>query len=207
MPICFGGRPDITRRRIWWVGALVASCAVLVISCSNRTPAQQAGAPSQPTAQPAAQPAQPSTPAPTQPATASSQPAQTIPPANVIASGQYSADPELRCDLLEVKRVSGGALLVKWRVVNTAAAQAAGLAASQKPKTINYDGHWDDLYFIDPAENKKYSYLKDADGNRIVDIFWGSLAAEEQRANWAKFSGASALVEQDLAPHPVLPAI
>jgi hypothetical protein len=75
---------------------------------------------------------------------------------------------------------------VKWRVVNTATAQAGGLA-SQKPKTIHYDGRWDDIYFIDPAENKKYAVLTDADGNRIVDVFWGDLPPEQQRASWAKF--------------------
>jgi len=88
--------------------------------------------------------------------------------------------------LLEAKRVSGGGLLVKWRIVNTAAAAGPGLTASQ-PKTINYDGHWIDLYFIDPAENKKYAFLTDAGGNNIAEVFWGNLPAGEQRASWAKF--------------------
>src|SRR5207244_6866486 len=95
------------------------------------------------------------------------------------------ANPDLRCDLLEVKRVSGGAVIVRWRVVNTAAA-ATGLAADQA-KPIYYDFDWKDIYYIDPAENKKYNFLTDAEGQRILDVFWGNLKTGEQHGNWAKF--------------------
>jgi len=93
----------------------------------------------------------------------------------------------LRCDLLEVRRVSGGALLIKWRVVNTASGQASGSLTATQPKAIHYDFSWSDIYYIDPAENKKYGYLTDAEGNRILDVFWGTLPAGQQRGNWAKF--------------------
>jgi hypothetical protein len=175
---------------------LIVVCAVAATSCSLGTspqPAQQTGTPSQPATRPA-----------TQPVAVSSQPAQQAAPANVIASGQYSADADLRCDLLEVKRVSGGALIVKWRIVNAAAAQTPGLTASQ-PKTINYDGRWIDIYFIDPAENKKYAYLNDAGGQGILDVFWGNLPAGQQRANWAKFP-APPLTSSKIAVHiPAFP--
>lgn len=156
-----------------WI--LTVICAALAASCSKGTspgPTQQAGTPSQPSSQPAAQPAA----APAQPA-----------PANVIASGQYSADPDLRCDLLEVKRVSGGALIIRWRIVNTAGAQASGGLTASQPKVIRYDFNWPEIYYIDPAENKKYGFLTDAEGNRIIDVFWGDLSAGQQRGNWAKF--------------------
>ncbi len=104
----------------------------------------------------------------------------------IIASAQFSANPDLRADLLQVKRVSGGALLVRWRVINTQSTASGGLATSQV-KPIYYDFGWDDLYFIDPAENKKYQYLNDAEGGRILDVFWGNLGPGEQRMNWAKF--------------------
>ncbi|HWX55780.1 MAG TPA: hypothetical protein VN176_14425 [Verrucomicrobiae bacterium] len=147
-----------------WI--LVALCVSLATSCTSKTPpAQQTTVPSQPASQPAAQPATPSS----QPAPAAAA------PANVIASGQYTADPEVRCDLLEVKRVSGGGVLVKWRLVNTAAV------------TKSYDGRWADLYYIDPAENKKYAYLMDAEGNYILEVYFGNLNAGQQRGNWAKF--------------------
>jgi hypothetical protein len=50
-----------------------------------------------------------------------------------LASAQFSADPDLRCDILEVKRVSGGALIVTWRMVNTAGS-AGGLTATAAKK-------------------------------------------------------------------------
>jgi hypothetical protein len=168
----------MNRLRIRWDVVLIVVCAVLATSCSQGSSssekAENNSAPSQPAA--------------TQPVAAPSQPAQpaAVPAGAVIASGQYSADPDLRCDLLEVKRVSGGGLLVKWRIVNAAAQAPGGLTASQ-PKAINYDGHWVDLYFIDPAENKKYAFLTDAGGDRIVDVFWGELPTGQQRASWAKF--------------------
>ncbi len=173
----------MNRPGISWA-VLMVVCAVLATSCSKGTsppPAQQAGAPGQPAAPP------PVASSPAQPAAAPGQPAQPAAPASVIATGQYSADPDLRCDLLEVKRVSGGAVLVKWRIVNGAGAQATGSLTASQPKKINYDGHWADLYYIDPAENKKYSYLTDAGGQGIVDVYWGDIAAGQQRGYWAKF--------------------
>jgi hypothetical protein len=155
---------------------LTVVSVALAIACSGGTapqPTQQASAPAQPAAQSAAQPAaQPSA----QPAGASSQPAPSIPAPTGLGSGQYSDDPDLRCDLEEVRRVSGGALLIKWRIVNTT-----------QGKKIHYDFDWPQIYYIDPAENKKYSFLTDSEGKRILDVFYGELPAGQQRANWAKF--------------------
>ena len=109
-------------------------------------------------------------------------------PGTVIASTEYREDSNIRADLLEVKRVSGGALYVKWRVTNaTPPPQQAGLTASSEAKPINYTYGWDDLYYVDPAENKKYEYLKDSEGNRILDIWYGNLAPGESKTSWAKF--------------------
>jgi hypothetical protein len=105
---------------------------------------------------------------------------------SVIASAQYSQNPDLRCDLLEVKRVSGGALLVRWRVINTGGGGTSGLTATAA-KPIRYDFGWDELFFIDPAENKRYQFLTDSGGNRILDVWYGDLEPGQQRVNWAKF--------------------
>jgi hypothetical protein len=114
-----------------------------------------------------------------QPATADPAPTPAAAPAgapgSVIASAQYGNDPNMRCDVLEVKRVSGGALLVRWRMVNTGT------------KAVTYDGfEWDEYYYIDPAGNKKYNYLT-LDGKRIMDPWWGSLPPGEQRVIWVKY--------------------
>ncbi|HEV8131388.1 MAG TPA: hypothetical protein VGQ81_09045 [Acidobacteriota bacterium] len=160
---------------------LLSSLLAPTLSGCQKTETPQA----QPTT--TAQPAQSSTAPVAAPAGIPASAPATLPaPGKVIASAQYSADPDLRCDLLEVKRVSGGALLIRWRLVNTVGAQQTGLAATQ-PKSISYDFGWGDIYYIDPAENKKYGFLTDSEGNRILDIFWGSLAAGQQRVNWAKF--------------------
>ena len=155
----------------------VAFCAVLVLLALAACSKTEEAAPASPAATQAPQSATPAAmPAPGAPM---SKPA-------AIASGTFSEDPDLRCDLLEVKRVSGGALLVRWRVVNTAGTQGQGLAATT-PKGIHYDFSWKEIYYIDPAENKKYGYLTDADGGMILQVFYGTLPAGQQRENWAKF--------------------
>jgi hypothetical protein len=119
---------------------------------------------------------------------------QTVPqtaqaPSNgALASAQYSQDPDLRCDLLEVKRVSGGALLVRWRIINTAGqGGGGGLVSSTAAKPIRYTFDWNELFYIDPAENKRYQFLTDSGGHRILEVWEGDLEAGKQRLNWVKF--------------------
>jgi hypothetical protein len=111
---------------------------------------------------------------------------QTPAPATPLASAEYSQDPTLRCELLEAKRVSGGALLVRWRIVNGAGPGGGGLVATSA-KPIRYTFHWEELFYIDPSENKRYQFLTDSAGHRILEVFEGDLPAGQQRANWAKF--------------------
>jgi hypothetical protein len=115
-------------------------------------------------------------------------PAATV----VVGTSQFENDPDLRCDLLQVKRISGGALLIRWRIINTAGqtnAASGGFANSTTAKTIRYpDFSWEQLYYIDPAENKKYLPLTDSANNRILEMSWNiDLAPGQQRLNWAKF--------------------
>ncbi len=153
-------------------------------------------------APPATTPAQPQAAAPTTaPASAPASTPASVPaaaPASaapVIASGQFSDDPDLRCDLLEVKRVSGGAVMIRWRVVNTKGSGQSGLVAGQQ-KPIHYDFNWEQLYYIDPAENKKYNFLTDAEGQKILDVWYGFLDAGQQRASWAKFPAPPATTKK-----------
>ncbi len=88
---------------------------------------------------------------------------------------------------MEVKRTSGGALLIRWRTINTATAQSGGLVAGTTSKPIYYNFDWNDLYYTDPAENKKYAFLTDSENNRILDIFYGNFETGQQHLNWAKF--------------------
>ena len=110
----------------------------------------------------------------------------------VLGTSEFRNDPDLRCDLLEVKRISGGALLIRWRIINAAGqttAAGGGFANPTPAKTIRYpDFNWEQLYYIDPAENKKYLPLTDSANNRILEMSWNlDLAPGQQRLNWAKF--------------------
>jgi hypothetical protein len=138
--------------------------------------------------------AQPPAPAPVAPAPVAPAPTASAPvapaapspaPTPVLASGEYTNDSQLRADLLEVKRVSGGSLTVRWRVTNTAA-QSQGMVATE-PKKISYRYHYNQLYYTDPAENKKYQYLSDSQGHQLLQIYEGEYAPGQQRGNWAKF--------------------
>ncbi len=165
--------------RILLLSSLCVVAGTLACSKPETAPAQPASS----TAVPASQPvvAAPSAPA----AAPAAAPMNT---GTAIASAQYSANPDLRCDLLEVKRTSGGALLIRWRLINTAGAQtSSGLVAGGQSKPIYYNFDWPDLYYTDPAENKKYAFLTDSEGNRILDVFWGNFEAGQQHLNWAKF--------------------
>jgi len=180
----------IMKTRFLWT--LIAFGLLAATSCSKGTTAQSTpqAAPSQPSAPAAVQPVtQPAA----QPASLSSQPVPAAPAASGIASAQYSANPDLRCDLLEVKRVSGGGVLVKWRIVNSAA------------KDVYYDGQWADLYYIDPGENKKYPFLTDAGGARIAEVFWGAVPFGQQRASWAKFPAPPATSNKIAVHIPAFP--
>jgi hypothetical protein len=140
---------------------LFAACAASEMACSR------SASPPPPLAQqaPAAPPPQ---------AAALTQPAAAAPAG--LGSAQYSANPQIRGDVLEVKRVSGNALLVRWRVVH----------AGTEP-SVHYTFDWKDIYYIDPAENKKYGFLADSEGGRILDAKWGSMKPGEQWLSWAKF--------------------
>ena len=162
---------------------LLSSLCVIAgtVACSK-----QETAPTRPASSSASQASQPAAPA-SVPAAAGTA-AAPMSPGTVIASAQYSADPNLRCDLLEVRRVSGGALLVRWRLINAAGApQSNGLVAGAAPNPIHYDFDWPQLYYTDPAENKKYAFLTDSENNRVLDVWYGNLPPGEQRLQWAKF--------------------
>lgn len=168
--------------------ALLAACGKDEARSVALKPVTPPPAPAQAPA-PAAQPAgAPAAPAPAAQAPAAPAPAPAAPaaaPVPVLASAEFNNDPLLRADLLEVKRVSGGSLTVRWRVVN-AAGQSGGLVAAE-PKKIVYNYSYPQLYYTDPAENKKYQYLTDSGGRQLIQVYEGEYSPGQQRGNWAKF--------------------
>jgi hypothetical protein len=163
--------------------------AAFISGCGKTEPASQppATTTTAPAGAPAAAPA--AAPAPQQAAAPAAQPAaapQAATPAP-LASQQFNENPDLRCDVLEVRRVSGGALLVRWRLIRAAAAAGGGLVAGQQPATILHNWSWDGVYFTDPAENKKYGGLKDSGGQWISQGDAKNYSPGDQQVIWMKF--------------------
>ena len=170
------------------MSALFLSAVFLAAGCGKRSEVvTESAATLEATASETAPITAPATAAATSATAATAPAAAAAPSGAVMASETYTQDSSIRADLLEVKRVSGGALLVKWRTVNTATPSGAGTLASADTKPVYYNFNWDDLYYVDPAENKKYGFLTDSEGNRILDVYYGNLGPGETRSNWAKF--------------------
>lgn len=139
-------------------------------SLASSAPIAAAPAPAQP-----AQPAEAVAPAASAPAV----PAAAAPAGeSVLATQDYSKDPNLKCDVLQVKRVSGGALSIKWRLMHR---------GPQGSKSIYHSYGWTDVYFTDPAENKKYLGLKDSSGSWIGQGDDKTYQPGEQQGFWMKF--------------------
>lgn len=106
---------------------------------------------------------------------------------SVLATQEFNSDPNLRCDVVEVKRVSGGALLIKWRLANRAAEAGGGGLAADPAKKIYHEFSWNAVYLTDAAENKKYLGLKDSAGSWIGQGDNKYYASGEQQTMWMKF--------------------
>ena len=92
---------------------------------------------------------------------------------SILASGEDSQGAGLHCDILQVKRVSGDALLIRWRFDGSKLRKA----------------YWIPLeipYYIDPAANRKYSVLM-APGGWVSDFHADWIAPDQQGGAWAKF--------------------
>jgi hypothetical protein len=105
----------------------------------------------------------------------------------VLASQEYNDNPDLRCDVLEVRRVSGGALLIRWRLSRPAAAATSGLTAAPASKDIWHAYSWEHVYFSDPVEAKKYLGLRDSAGAWIGQGENKNYKPGERQVIWMKF--------------------
>jgi hypothetical protein len=170
-----------------WMSPVVVLAVCLVplsiSGCSREPVAAGAGAPAPGAVQSAATPAA----VPPRPAPADTvrTPVADAAPA-VLARQPFNSDPDLTCEVLEVRRVSGGAVLLKWRLVRASATSGSAVAGE---KGIWHNWSWADVYFTDPAENKKYSGLKDTAGSWLAQGPFGghSYKPGGQQAMWMKF--------------------
>jgi hypothetical protein len=105
--------------------------------------------------------------------------AQSAPSANsssappVLASTDDSQGAGLRCDILQVKRVSGDALLIRWKYDGSNLTNPYDIPAVQP-------------YYIDPVQHRKYSPLM---APTVVGAFpfADRILPERQWGGWAKF--------------------
>ena len=168
-----------------WMGPVVALAVCLVpvwVSACSREPASASAgvaAPGAAAATPAAVPASPGT------ANTVLAPVADVAP-TVLARQPFHSNPGLYCEVLEIRRVSGGAVLLKWRLVRASATVGSAVADE---KGIWHTWSWSDVYFTDPAENKKYSGLKDTAGSWLAQGPSGghSYKPGGQQAMWMKF--------------------
>jgi hypothetical protein len=170
----------MTRTKSAVAPSLVVALALATLACGREV--QGKGPESAATSMPA-------TPVPTTAGTnlpESSRTPASAAPQTVLASQEYNGDPDLRCDVLEVKRVSGGALLVKWRLIHVPAAAATGLVA-QESKKICHNWSWEGAYVTEPVENKKYLGLHDSNGAWIGQGPDKCYAPGERQGMWMKF--------------------
>ena len=114
-------------------------------------------------------------------------PREAAPPAQAaLARQEYNEDPDLRCEILEVKRLSGGAMLVKWRLSRPASTAPPALTKATAA-TIRHDWSWNYVYVTDPAENKKYFGLKDSAGAWLAQGETKYCAPGDRQVMWMKF--------------------
>ncbi len=92
---------------------------------------------------------------------------------SVLASADDSQGAGLRCDILQVKRVSGDALLIRWKYDGSNLSNFYDIPAVQP-------------YYIDPIQHRKYSPLM---APTVVGAFpfADRILPERQRGGWAKF--------------------
>jgi hypothetical protein len=157
---------------------MAVGLGLLVLGACSKAAENPAATTGTPAAAPAGAPAPAPAPAPSPAA------APAAAPTAVLARQAFNSDPDLSCEILEVRRVAGGALLVRWRLIRPRA--TAGLAADAGP-AIWHTWNWGDVYFTDAAENKKYSGLRDSAGNWLGQGDGKHYKPGDQQAMWLKF--------------------
>jgi hypothetical protein len=133
-------------------------------------------------------------------------PAQPSPAQEPAVLGEAGLDsPNLRVQLLEVKRVGPELLSVTLAVVNRDRAAAVTLGATFSAATADFDS-LADVYLIDEPRAKKYFVLRDRDGRAVGSQGIGAIEAGGRRTVWARFAGPPAGVERITVKVPHLPA-
>ena len=174
---------------------LVFSMTLCVVACSKNEPATSTQASSTVASSTVSTTAAPS-PAPATAATTATTPQVAATP-NAIATAD-GEKPGLRVDILELKRSSGGTVMMKFTLVNNS------------KDDVGFGGHWlgdsavgdtdykavGAVHLIDPVGKKKYFVMRDAEQKCVCSRDLGSVAAGEKTNLWAKFPAPPADVQK-----------
>lgn len=169
---------------------VLCSLALAVLACSKSEPATSTQASSTVASSTVSTTvASPSPPA-AAPAVVTTAPA-TIPPAAATAGTIATAEGEksgLRIDVTELKRGSGGTVMMKFTLANNT------------QENVHFGGHWlgdgavsSDYYavgavhLIDPVGKKKYLVIRDADAKCICSRELAAVKPGEKASLWAKY--------------------
>jgi hypothetical protein len=94
--------------------------------------------------------------------------------------------PGLRLEVQELKAVSGGAVMLRYTVINDSD-QVFGLNDALKEQgSIDWHGT-DGVYLVDLAGKKKYPVVRDAEKHCLCSRNVPDLAAKSSANFWAKF--------------------
>lgn len=150
---------------------------LLLVGCGKESSPPIAATP--PVAQPAASPS-PATPV-------AAPPSATIPPPPASALGTSDNDKGTgRAELMELKRISGGMLMLRMALVNTS-------SAPMSLATEYTDSNTGDVYsvsgvtLIDPVNKKKYFVVRDAAGHCVCSEGLKDLKPGDRAMAWARF--------------------
>lgn len=177
---------------------LVFSMTFFVVACAKNEPATSTQASSTVSSSTVSATAAPPAPSPA-PATATT--AATTPQVGATPNAIATADGEksgLRVDIVELKRSSGGTVMMKFTLVNNS------------KEDVGFGGHWlgdsavgdtdyravGAVHLIDPVGKKKYFVMRDAEQKCVCSRDLGSVAAGEKTNLWAKFPAPPADVQK-----------
>jgi hypothetical protein len=177
---------------------LVFSMTLCVVACAKNEPTTSTQASStvasSTVSTTAAPPAPSATPATATTAAATTPEVAATPNTIATADGEKSG---LRVDILELKRSSGGTVMMKFTLVNNS------------PAEVSFSGHWlgdtkfgsDDyavgaVHLIDPVGKKKYFVMRDAEEKCVCSREVAHSNPGGKTNLWAKFPAPPADVQK-----------
>ena len=122
--------------------------------------------------------------------------AQAKPPAAAPAVKSLATadgeNPDMRAEILELKRTSGDQLMLRFMIVNDAAKPFNFSDSLADPEFSGKDhSSVSGVHLLDGANKKKHFVLRDAEGHCVCSRKLGDIAAKSRMTVWARFPAPS----------------